>query len=100
MPKVTWKRAWDVLAVLLTFSCTGTVAAFASGRVSAWLGLKRWSLPWWIAWALLIFPLYHVLLVGFAFVFGKYEQFRDRELRLLRRVRGWLGGGPGADPPK
>jgi len=92
MPHVTWKKAWDVLAVLLIFSCTGTTAVFLSGKVSAVLGLTKWSLAWWIVWAVLIFPLYQILLLGFALIFGKYRGFRGRQVKILRRIKRWFVG--------
>ena len=100
MSKITWKRVWDVIAVVLIFGCTGSAAAFVSGRVSAWLGLVKWSLPWWVAWILLIFPLYQILLLGFAFVFGKYAEFRARQVRVLRSIKRRLTGHEKAELPE
>jgi hypothetical protein len=99
MPKLTWKKAWDVLAVLVIFACTGTAAAFLSGKISGWLGLARWSLSWWFLWVVLIFPLYQVLLLGFASVFGKYDEFRLRQVRILRGIKSWVTGRKPKDIP-
>jgi hypothetical protein len=81
------RKLWNFAVVMLIYACTGACAAFVSGRVSAYLGLEKWSATWWLAWFLLILPLYNVLLLAFAFMFGRYESFRSRPRQLLSKLR-------------
>ena len=88
---MSWKKLWSVSVVLLIYACTGMTAVFVSGTVSGALGLQKWSASWWLAWLFVIFPLYQVLLLSFAFLFSKYQSFRARYSRLLGGLRARIG---------
>jgi hypothetical protein len=94
---MSWKKLWNVAVVMLIYSCTGMTAAFLSAKVSAALGLQKWSGSWWLVWLLVIFPSYNLLLLGYAFLFGRYPAFRGRYAKLSAKLKGLLGTA--APPP-
>ncbi|MFM2376287.1 MAG: hypothetical protein RLZZ165_1384 [Bacteroidota bacterium] len=92
MSEKSWKdhQAVHVILVLLVFSCTGLSVARIGGWLAQWLGLEHFSLAYWLMWIVALLPLYNVLLLGFAFIFGKFRYFRDKQRRMVRRIAGWF----------
>jgi hypothetical protein len=76
--------------VLLVFSCTGLSVARIGGLLAEWAGFERYSLAYWLMWIVALLPVYNVLLLVFAFIFGKYFYFREKQKRMWRRMTGWM----------
>ena len=79
---------FGVLAILAAFALAG------SSVVRFGYPVMRWILPpdsptWQrvVVWLLVIFPMYHVLLLAWAALLGQFRFFWEREKRLVRRLR-------------
>lgn len=92
----TWKehKVVHVTLVLLVFSCTGLSVARIGGLLAEWLGLERYSVLYWLMWIVALLPLYNLLLLGFAFLFGKFAYFREKQRRMWRKMTGWARKKP------
>jgi ABC-type iron transport system FetAB permease component len=92
---MNWKawreqKAVHVVLILLVFTCTG----FSVARVGIWIaaaaGFERFSLEYWLLWIFGLLPIYNVLLLGYAFLFGKFQYFRAKQKRTWRFLTGWM----------
>ncbi|MCB9235609.1 MAG: prolipoprotein diacylglyceryl transferase [Bacteroidia bacterium] len=86
------KRFWEhkithFTVVILVFSITGSSVGRISAMISTAIGLERFSLSWWIFVVLAITPLYQVLLLIVAFIFGKFNYFKEKQLKLWGRIK-------------
>lgn len=91
--KVRWKlnSAWQVVIVLLVFTCTGFTVLFIKKPLLTWLaGEGGDSTLASILYYLFILPLYNVILLGYGFVFGQFRFFWDFEKRFMERFFTWL----------
>ncbi|WP_340063092.1 DUF6787 family protein [Ascidiimonas aurantiaca] len=85
---------WEFIAVFLVFAVTGSASARISGPILHAFGFERsifdsewyWSLMYWIIRLLVIFPVYQILLIVFAFFFGQFRFFWDFEKKMLSRI--------------
>ena len=88
----TWSenKVVHVILVLVVFSCTGLSVA----RIGAWLtesvGFQRFSFAYWMLWIVALLPVYNVLLLCYAFIFGKFNYFREKQRRTWRKLTGWM----------
>jgi hypothetical protein len=93
------QKIFHFALVMLIYGCTGSATAFLSAKLTGFLGIQKWSAQWWLVWLVLVFPLYNILLLGFAFVFGKYSSFRARQLMIIGKLKSWVRVRDGkADP--
>lgn len=76
---------WDYILILVIFAVTGTTAAYLSKLIMPLTGIENrfWYV---VVYILLITPIYQVLLLGYAFIFGKYRYFLEKQRKLGR----WL----------
>jgi|GEM_PF-1981845 len=75
------------ILVICVFACTGTTASWLSGLIlDEILGLEKHTLVWWILWTIVVTPIYPFLLLGYAFILGKFSYFKDRQLKLLHFI--------------
>lgn len=81
------KNTFQVVVVLLVFSCTGFTVLFIKEPV---LGLivpsqeRTWVFS--AVYYLLILPIYNVILLFYGFIFGQFHFFWDFEKRMLNRI--------------
>ena len=81
------KNTFQVVIVLLVFSCTGFTVLFIKEPV---LGLivpsqeRTWVFS--AVYYLLILPVYNVILLFYGFIFGQFHFFWDFEKRMLNRI--------------
>jgi hypothetical protein len=82
-PEPAWKdRKWvHVTLILCVFICTGTSTARIGSFLVEWLGITRFSLAYWLLFVVGLLPIYNVILLPFAWLFGKFRYFRDKQLR-------------------
>jgi len=80
-------KGWDLVIVLLVFALTGTTASFAPKFLMPLTGLEPGWL-YWLVYFLLITPVYMVLLLGYAFIFGKFQYFYTMQKRIIQRIGG------------
>ncbi len=82
------KRDIDLLLILLVFAVTGSSVLKVGDWLLGWTGLKE-ELPrslYIIVYAVLIFPVYQVLLLAFGFIFGQFHFFWEKEKKLLKLI--------------
>ncbi len=77
---------WDYVIILTVFAVTGTTAAFAPRYLMPLTGLESGFL-YWLVYFILITPVYQVLLLGYAFLFGKFSYFYEKQKMIVR----WMG---------
>jgi hypothetical protein len=84
-----WKvNGWQLFCILCVFAVTGTLTAYLSKIIPAWLGMT--SLTLWV-WKLMLrlaifFFGYQFILLTVAFFFGQFRFFWIYEKKILR----WL----------
>lgn len=87
------KSTWQVLLVLLTFSCTGFSVLFLKKPLYALAGITE-ATPLWLRslyYCLTVLPAYQVLLLGWGFLFGQFRFFWNFEKRLFQRIAKLFG---------
>jgi hypothetical protein len=81
------KKAWDYTVILIVFAVTGSTAAIFPRWIMPLTGLEPGTF-WYVFWyILMITPIYQVLLLGYAFVFGKFQYFYQKQKKLVQ----WIG---------
>ena len=87
--KEKWKlkNAFQVIVVLLVFSCTGFTVLFIKQPVLALIAPPE-ERTWLFSaiYYLLILPIYNVILLFYGFIFGQFDFFWDFEKRMLNRI--------------
>lgn len=83
-------KAVHVTVILIVFSCTGLTVARLGAWLADWAGLEKYGLLWWLMWIVALLPLYNVLLIMYATIFGKYRFFREKQKKMWRRMTGWM----------
>jgi len=80
------KSLWQVVLVLVVFSCTGFTVLFIKGPILDLIsgGSER---EWWmtVIYILLILPIYNIILLIYGFIFGQFAFFWKYEQKMLRR---------------
>lgn len=85
--QVTYR--WELIAIFLVFSVTGSTATKISGPIIEMLNLKELvsnSFLFWTIRILIIFPIYQVLLVIIGWIFGQFKFFWAFEKKMLSRM--------------
>ncbi|MFD2827526.1 DUF6787 family protein [Leeuwenhoekiella polynyae] len=80
---------WQFIAVFMVFAITGSTAGRISSPVMNAIGLGGDSISGWVYWPLrilIIFPIYQVLLLVVAWIFGQYKFFYAFEKKMLSRM--------------
>ncbi|TAE46888.1 MAG: hypothetical protein EAZ89_19140 [Bacteroidetes bacterium] len=86
--KKTKLAPFDYAIILVIFAITGTTAAIIPRWIMPVTGLTPGTWQYVVAYILLITPVYQVLLLGYAFIFGKFQYFYEKQKQLFR----WLTG--------
>lgn len=85
MKEKTKQTSWDYTRILLVFAITGTTSSFAPKYLMPLTGLEE-GWPYYLVYFLLITPVYMVLLLIVAFLFGKFDYFYEKEKKIIH----WL----------
>lgn len=88
MASEKWKQVWHYSLILLVFAVTGTTATIFPKWIMPWTGLESGTVGYVLGYILLITPIYQVLLLMYAFIFGKYQYFLEKQKRLFRWIVG------------
>ncbi|OGU30752.1 MAG: hypothetical protein A2057_15910 [Ignavibacteria bacterium GWA2_35_9] len=80
------KKHIDLIIILLVFALTGLTTVYVSGIITHTLGLEKWSLFYIVVYIFLILPIYHLLLLGYAFLFGKFDFFWEKMKKLFSKI--------------
>ena len=82
--------AWQVIIILLVFALTGTTVVRLQ-KYFFWMFDFGEATPNWLKttlYLLIVFPLYQVLLLFYAFCFGQFSFFWNKFKRLGRAIKG------------
>lgn len=77
---------WQLIVILIVFAFTGSSAAYVSKPVLYFLGITKNEvslLVYYIAYVVLIFPIYQILLLFYGFIFGQFKFFWAFEKKML-----------------
>lgn len=84
-PKPLRERKWvHIVCVLMVFICTGTTTARIGSLLVEWMGIERFSWQYWVLFTIGLLPIYNLLLLPFAWLFGKFTYFREKQKRTWR----------------
>lgn len=97
MNAVKANKAWHIFLILLVFSVTGSTAALLPKYIMPLTGFEKGTVLYIIGYILLITPIYNVLLLGYAFIFGKFDYFYAKQKKMFFWLRDRLGGKPKQD---
>jgi hypothetical protein len=84
--KITKKKTTDFFIIIIIFALTGLTTIYVSSLIAAFFGLDKWSLPYILVYVFLIFPTYHFLLLGYAFLFGRFDFFWGRIKKIKSKL--------------
>lgn len=79
------ESAWQVIAVLITFSLAGSSVVFFRKQLFWLLGYDQDTALWLktVTYILFIFPTYQVLLLAYGFLLGQFSFFWQKEKKLF-----------------
>lgn len=88
--KLRWgiESNWQVVVILVVFSCTGFTAVFARRFVFDLLGIVEQD-PFWlksIVWLVTIFPIYNIFLLLYGALFGQFDFFWSFFKKMMYRM--------------
>ncbi|MBS1952322.1 MAG: hypothetical protein OJF59_001933 [Cytophagales bacterium] len=80
------KNSWQVIAILLTFICTGFTVLLVKKPILFFLFGNE--IPLWakVLYYVLILPIYNLFLLGYGFLFGQFTFFFQFEKRFFSRI--------------
>lgn len=83
------ESAWQVIAVLITFSLAGSSVVFFRKQLFWLLGYNQDTAMWvkTVTYILFIFPMYQALLLAYGFLLGQFSFFWEKEKKMAR----WIG---------
>ncbi len=74
------------MVILLVFAVTGSTAALLPKYIMPVTGVEKGNWLYVLLYILLITPIYQVLLLGYAFIFGKFWYFYEKQKKIVK----WL----------
>lgn len=80
-------KAWDYIIILVVFAVTGSTAALLPKYIMPLTGLIKGTPLYVIGYIVLITPIYQVLLLAYAFLFGKFAYFYEKQKKIFK----WIG---------
>ncbi|MEZ4825240.1 MAG: DUF6787 family protein [Bacteroidia bacterium] len=99
MDKEKLKKAGDYTIILIVFAVTGSTAAIIPRYLMPVLGLECCNFWYVFTYIMVITPIYQVLLLIYAFIFGKFSYFYEKEKKIFRWMTGWMRKKPAEKTP-
>jgi hypothetical protein len=90
------KSVFQVVMILLVFTCTGFSVLYVEEWILALLGVPK-EIPDWLRVLLFIvitLPVYQILLLFYGFLFGQFRFFFAFEKRFFSRIFGGKKNNP------
>ena len=82
------QSVWQVIIVLIVFSCTGFTVLLIKKPIIAFFTENGQQTGWFtFFYYLLILPIYNVILLIYGFLFGQFEFFWNYEKKMINRFR-------------
>lgn len=87
--KTRWgiESNWQIVIILIVFAITGFSSLFARRLIFPLIGVEAAD-PFWyktVIWLLTIFPVYNILLLTYAALFGQFHFFWRFFKKMMRR---------------
>ena len=79
------------IVVLVIFACTGYTLKFMIQGLCLLLNIEKYSWLYWVSWFFPGLIVYQFVLLGYAWIFGKYAYFLEKKKRMWNRIKGWMG---------
>jgi hypothetical protein len=82
------KNLWQVIIILIVFSCTGFSILFVERWILELIGVPK-DLSIWLRilfFVIITLPVYQVLLLIYGFIFGQFKFFWEFEKRFFKRL--------------
>jgi hypothetical protein len=82
------KNLWQVVIILIVFSCTGFSILFVERWILDLIGVPK-DLSIWLRilfFVIITLPVYQVLLLIYGFIFGQFKFFWEFEKRFFKRL--------------
>lgn len=86
-------KGWDYAIILVVFAVTGSTAAIFPKWLMPLTGIEEGA-AYYMVYFVLITPIYQVLLLGYAFIFGKFDYFWDKQKKIGRWIWRKITGKP------
>ena len=89
------KTRWNItsnfqfVVIMIVFAITGSLSLFVSRPLLSKLGVNPTDLSLWLYYPLrimLIFTIYHIVIVIIGTIFGQFDFFWRLEKKMLRRI--------------
>ena len=89
------KTRWNItsnfqfIVIMIVFAITGSLSLFVSRPLLSKLGVNPTDLSLWLYYPLriiLIFTIYHIVIVIIGTIFGQFDFFWRLEKKMLRRI--------------
>lgn len=81
------KKAWHYTVILIVFAVTGSTAALLPKYIMPITQLEKGTFLYVLGYIILITPIYQVLLLGYAFIFGKFHYFYTKQRKLYLWIK-------------
>jgi hypothetical protein len=84
------KSVFQVVMILLVFSCTGFSVLYVEEWILSLLGIPK-EIPDWLRvllFVIITLPVYQILLLFYGFLFGQFRFFYEFEKRFFKRIFG------------
>ncbi len=100
--KAKWglKTNWDIIAVLIVFSISGSSIMFVKPLWYHLFGVTD-ATPTWlkvIIWLAMVFPTYQAFLLIYGFIFGQFKFFWAKEKKMAMAIGRLFGRRKDKDP--
>ena len=85
-------KGWDYVIILIVFAVTGSTVAWVGRPLMEARGFERgWNFTYVISYLIILTLIYPFFLLAFAFLFGKYAYFLDKQKKIGKWILNLLG---------
>lgn len=81
------RKAADFVLVMVIFALAGMSTVYISDFVLGILKVERWTPGYFALIPFVIMPSHNILLLVYAFLFGRFNYFWEKEKKILRKIR-------------
>lgn len=85
--KLTKKNALDFFLIMAVFALTGSTSVIVSGFIANLFGVTPWTVGYAAVFLFFIFPVYHIMILIYAFLLGKFDYFFGRYKWMFEKLR-------------
>ena len=72
--------------IIIIFSLTGLTSVYVSGFIMQSLNFEKWSAGYILGIIFIVTPIYQILLLMYAALFGKFTYFLDKQKKLFHLI--------------